>query len=206
MAREIETGAQRSDQPAEPSDAVLTVPNVLTFARLALIPLFLWLALGPRNDLWAWIVGFVLGSSDYFDGIVARRYGQVSKLGILLDPLSDRLALGAAAAVLLLRDFAPLWAVLLVVGRDGATLLAGVAVKARGMSIPPVTFLGKAGSFGLMWAFGTFVAASIPEPPWPWVRLAAWVMYWPGLAFAYAASAGYARAVARSLRTTPATG
>lgn len=193
-----------TDRPGgtEPSDAILTAPNVITLCRLALIPPFLWLALGAKNDLAAWIVGFVLASSDYLDGIVARRFGQVSRLGILLDPLSDRLALGAAGAVLIVRDFAPVWTVITVVARDGLLLLAIPALRARDIALPPVTFVGKLGTFLLMWSFGTFVAASIPDPPWAWVRGVAWGFYWPGIVLAYAAAAGYGRTIARIMRAT----
>lgn len=189
------TGAAR-----EPSDAILTVPNIITFCRLALIPPFLWLALGAGNDLAGWVTGFVLAGSDYLDGIVARRFGQVSRLGILLDPLSDRLAVGAGAAVLIARDLAPLWAVVAVLARDGLLLLAAPLVRARGLAIPPVTRTGKLGTFLVMWSFGTFYAAVVPDPPWGWVRGVAWGFYWPGIALGYAAAAGYARTLARAER------
>ena len=78
------------------TDRVLTIPNVLSMARLVGVPVFLWLVLwpefgGPHNDGWAILILMASGVSDYLDGKLARRWGQISRLGQLLDPLADRL-------------------------------------------------------------------------------------------------------------------
>ena len=189
--------------PQNPSDAVLTVPNVITFARLALIPLFLWLALGPKNMGAAWVVGFTLGSTDWIDGRVARRYQQVSKLGIAIDPFFDRLAVAAAAVVIIMRDLAPVWTVVVVLARDGLLLAMLPFLTARGVPRPAVTQVGKAGSFGVMWAFGLFVGAAITNPPTDWVRVLAWLAFYPGIVLSYLAAFDYARTVLASLRAGP---
>ena len=85
---------------APPSDAILTVPNLLTFFRLGLIPVFLYAAIGAGNMGWAVVIAALGFVTDLVDGKIARRYGQVSKLGIALDPLSDRLGLASGAPVL----------------------------------------------------------------------------------------------------------
>lgn len=188
-----------SGTPENPSDAILTIPNLITFTRLALIPLFLWLALGPRKTAAAFVLGFVIGSSDWIDGKVARRLGQVSRLGIALDPFSDRIAVAAAAAVLLLRDLAPWWTVAIVLGRDGALLAAVPFLAARGVPRPAVTSIGKWGSFATMWAFGLFLGAAIAQPPAGWVRALAWAFYAPAAALSYLAAFGYARTALTSL-------
>ena len=186
--------------PENPSDAILTAPNVVTFARLALIPLFLWLALGPENILAAWVVGFVLGSTDWIDGKIARRYHQVSKLGIAIDPFFDRLAVAAAATVIIMLDLAPVWTIVVVLARDGLLLAMIPFLSARGVPRPAVTWNGKAGSFGTMWAFGLWLGAAITDPPTDWVRILGWLCFVPGIVFSYAAAFEYARMALASLR------
>ena len=185
---------------ANPSDAILTLPNVVTFARLLLIPLFLWLALGPENIAAAWVVGFVLGSTDWIDGRLARRYNQVSKLGIALDPFFDRLAVAAAATVIIMLDLAPLWTVIVVLARDGLLLAMIPFLSAKGVPRPAVTWSGKAGSFGVMWAFGIWLGAAATHPPLGWVRFLGWLAFIPGLTFSYYAAWEYARMALASLR------
>jgi cardiolipin synthase (CMP-forming) len=199
---QIDPSAPRGT-PENPSDAILTLPNVITFARLALIPLFLWLALGPENMGAAWIVGFTLGSTDWIDGKVARRYRQVSKLGIAIDPFFDRLAVAAAAVVIIMRDLAPLWTVVVVLARDGLLLAMLPLMSARGIPRPPVSQVGKAGSFGVMWAFGLFIGAAITNPPTDWVRILAWLAFYPGITLSYIAAFDYTRTVLASLRAEP---
>jgi cardiolipin synthase len=186
---------------ANPSDAILTLPNLITFARLALIPVFLWLALGPDNIGAAWIVGFTLGSTDWIDGRVARKFNQVSKMGIAIDPLFDRLAVGAAAAVLIMKDLAPLWSIIVVLARDGALLAMLPYLSAKGVPRPPVSQMGKSGSFGTMWAFGLFLGAGAFNPPAGWLRVLAWLCYVPGVTFSYIAAVDYARTSFASLRS-----
>jgi cardiolipin synthase (CMP-forming) len=183
-----------------PSDAILTVPNIITFARLALIPVFLWLAFAKDNIGLAWIVGFVLGSTDWIDGRVARRINQVSKFGAAIDPFFDRLAVAAAAAVIIVKDLAPLWMVIVVLVRDGLLLAMLPLISARGVERPAVTQVGKAGSFGVMWAFGLFIGAGAFDPPLGWVRLLAWIAFIPGIILSYMAAVDYARTVLASLR------
>jgi cardiolipin synthase len=184
-----------------PSDAILTVPNLITFARLALIPVFLWLAIGVKNMGAAWVVGFTAGSTDWIDGRVARKFNQVSKLGIAIDPLFDRLTVAAAATVIIMRHLAPVWSVVVVLARDGLLLATLPYLSARGVPRPAVTRVGKAGSFGVMWAFGLFLGAAITNPPTDWVRILGWLAYYPGLALSYLAAFDYARKAFSSLRS-----
>jgi cardiolipin synthase len=186
--------------PVQPSSAILTVPNVITFARLGFIPLFLWIALDLKNDGLAFVTGFVLGSTDFVDGLVARRFHQVSKLGATIDPLVDRFAVAAAASVLIARELAPLWAVVVVLARDALLLAAVPFLSARGIPRPPVSFAGKSGTMGIMWAMGLFIGAHATVPPSDWIRALAWIAYAGGIAFSYAAAGGYARDVTRALR------
>jgi len=193
-----------SDQATTPpSDAILTVPNLLTFFRLALIPLFLYVTLALDNIgmgvIFA-VVGFV---TDLVDGKIARRFGQISKLGIALDPLSDRLALASGALVLIVKDLAPLWVVLVIVARDALLVLIGAPVlKARGLPIPPVTKVGKYGSFSVSMTFALFLASGISSSAHPSqaLKAAAWVFVAIAIPLYYASGLGYVRAALASMR------
>ena len=86
-----------STRPAQPAeveelpDRLLTIPNLLSVVRLALVPVFLWLLLGPQADGWALLILVYAGISDWADGKIARWLNQASRLGAMLDPAADRL-------------------------------------------------------------------------------------------------------------------
>jgi cardiolipin synthase len=140
-------------QPAPVSTRVVTVPNALSLLRLLCVPLFLWLVLGPRADGWALGVLAVSGVSDYLDGRIARAFGQTSRLGQVLDPLADRLAILATVVALALRDVIPVALALGLAARD--VVLAGTlpVLRRHGYGPLPVHFLGKAATFNLLYAF-----------------------------------------------------
>ena len=136
---------------AEASGRVLTVPNLLSFLRIAAIPVFVILLLDEDTRLWGFLVLGVVQGTDWVDGYIARRYGQVTELGKVLDPFADRLAVGAALITFVVADLFPLWAALLVLVRDGLVLLAaGVIALLRGPRIE-VRRIGKIATFTLMW-------------------------------------------------------
>lgn len=185
-----------------PSDAILTVPNLLTFFRLALIPVFLWAGIGLGNIGLAVVIAVVGFLTDLVDGKIARRYGQVSKLGIALDPLSDRLGLASGAAVLIVKHLAPPWVVIVVIARDAFLVLVGAPMlKARGLPIPPVTRIGKYGSFAVSVMFGLFLASGIHSAAHPThgIRLAAWAFVVISLPLYFMSGYGYVRAAFSSL-------
>src|SRR5690349_21998813 len=110
----------------DPQARVVTIPNAISVARLAGIPVFLWLVLGPHADWWA--VGLLIASaaSDWLDGKLARAWNQQSRLGQVLDPAADRLYIAATLAGLAVRGIIPWWLVALLVARElvlGAALL-----------------------------------------------------------------------------------
>jgi cardiolipin synthase (CMP-forming) len=188
--------------PAPASDAILTVPNLLTFFRLGLIPLFLYTALEMDNMGLAVTIAGLGFVTDLVDGKIARRFGQVSKLGIALDPLSDRLGLASGAAVLIAKHLAPLWVVLVILGRDAVLVLVGAPVlKARGLPIPPVTRVGKYGSFAVTVMFVLFLASGIANSAHPThsIRLAGWVFVVISIPLYYASGAGYVRSAFSSM-------
>ncbi len=138
---------------ADPGDRVLTVPNAISVARLAGVPVFLWLVLGPHADWWAVGLLIAAGVSDWLDGKLARAWNQQSRLGQVLDPAADRLYIAATLAALAIREIIPWWLVAVLVLRE---VVLGVALLVlRRYSIGPlqVSFLGKAATLCLLYAF-----------------------------------------------------
>ena len=135
---------------ADPSDQgsgrVLTVPNLLSLLRLAGVPLFLYLLLGPRADGWAILVLAIGGITDWLDGKLARLLEQQSRLGAILDPAVDRLYILAALVALGVRDVVPWWAVVALVARDLVLAVTLPVLRRRGYGPYRVTYLGNSGN------------------------------------------------------------
>jgi cardiolipin synthase len=106
---------------------VWTIPNAIGFVRLALIPVFVVLALTSESgtDAWPAVIFAVISWSDYFDGIAARLTGQYSRFGALLDPFVDRLLVVAGLVVCWNFELLPRWAIALLVARELFLLVAG---------------------------------------------------------------------------------
>src|SRR5688500_2573267 len=146
------------------SSAVVTVPNILSFARIAAIPLFCWLAANERTRLWGILLFAVVVSTDWVDGYVARRTGQVTELGRILDPVADRLAIAAGLVTFAISGVFPFWAALLILVRDVAVLLVG-AVLLWGRDIRvEVWWVVKIATFSLMTAI-TWIALRNADCP-----------------------------------------
>lgn len=174
--------------PAAQTSRVLTVPNALSGLRLLGVPLFLWLVLGPEADGWALVVLAVSGVSDWLDGQLARRWGQVSRLGQVLDPAADRLYILATLLGLALRGIIPWWLVPLLVSRDVLLGLLLPVLRRHGYGPLPVHFLGKAATFSLLYAFpllllgdGQSVHAAIAKTiGWAFAVWGAALYWWAG--------------------------
>lgn len=134
-------------------DRVLTVPNVISLARLGLIVVFGYLLLVAQADGLAAATLIISGISDWADGKLARVLDQSSALGALLDPAIDRLYMAAVPIAFGLRGLVPWWIIGALLARD--LLLAAVlpVLRSRGLTALPVTYIGKAGTFALMSAF-----------------------------------------------------
>ena len=139
--------------PPRVTDRVWTVPNALSALRLLGVPLFLYWVLHTHQDGRAVLLLIAAGLSDYLDGKIARRFGQFSRLGQLLDPAADRLYIAATLLALVARDGLPLWWALVLVGRDVALLPTLPVLKRLGYGPLPVHFLGQAATFNLLYAF-----------------------------------------------------
>jgi cardiolipin synthase len=154
------------------SNRVLTVPNLISLARLAGVPLFLGLILspyygGPKYDVWALVILALSGFSDWLDGKLARRWNQMTKFGAMIDPLADRLYILATLVGLTIRHIIPLWLPIVLVGRDVAMLvLISPKLRKAGYGVAlPVHFLGKAATFNLLYAFPLVLLGQISEKP-----------------------------------------
>ena len=139
------------DQPVI-SHRVLTLPNLLSFARLVLVPVFAVLILVGRDGP-AVVVLMVSGFTDYLDGTLARRWGQVTRIGQMLDPIADRLYILTTLLGLAYRDVIPWWLVVVLIARD-AVLVVSLALLTPAERAPlEVHFLGKAATANLLYAF-----------------------------------------------------
>jgi cardiolipin synthase (CMP-forming) len=140
-------------EPAAQSDRLITVPNALSVARLAGVPLFLWLVLVPKADGWA-VVVLVFGAlSDWLDGKIARAWHQQSRLGEMLDPAADRLYIAATLVALAIRAIIPWWLLGLLVCRELVLGVALAVLRRRGYGPPQVNLVGKAATLCLLYAF-----------------------------------------------------
>ncbi|MEC5184641.1 cardiolipin synthase [Cryobacterium sp. MP_3.1] len=177
--------------PPQLSSRVLTVPNLLSFLRLALVPVFLTL-LVRGEDAWALLVLAVASLTDYLDGVIARRFNQITRLGQLLDPAADRLYIFAALVGLAFRDLVPWWIVAVVVGRDVFLLGLGVVLANHGFGPLPVHELGKVATFCLFYALPMIMLGqAFPELSW-WSQPVGWAFglwgaylyWWAGVIYA----------------------
>jgi cardiolipin synthase len=156
---------------AQSRERVVTLPNVLSVLRLAAVPLFLWLLLGPRADLIALAVLAGSGVSDWLDGKLARWLNQASRLGALLDPAADRLYIVATLVAFVLRGIVPWWLAVLLIGKDVVVGLCLPVLRRAGYTPPEVHYVGKAATFALLYAFpllllaqGGSTAATVARP------------------------------------------
>ena len=143
----------------EPGDRIFTVPNVLSFVRIAALPLFVyWMLVTPYQDGFAFVLLVISGATDFLDGKLARLLDQSSKLGAVLDPLVDRLYLLCIIVTFLMRDLIPWWLALALVARDVLLTFTLPIYRRRGLLPPPVIYLGKGATFALMSAFPWILA------------------------------------------------
>ncbi|WP_241992452.1 CDP-alcohol phosphatidyltransferase family protein [Cryobacterium lactosi] len=177
--------------PTDLSSRVLTVPNLLSFLRLALVPVFLGL-LVSGEDAWALLVLAVASLTDFLDGAIARAFKQITRLGQLLDPAADRLYIFAALIGLAWRDLVPWWIVAVVVGRDVFLLGLGVVLANHGFGPLPVHQLGKVATFCLFYALPMIMLGqAFPELSW-WSQPVGWAFglwgaylyWWAGVIYA----------------------
>jgi cardiolipin synthase len=179
---------------------ILTVPNLITLLRLACLPLFVWLLLGRENPLAAGALLGVLGATDWVDGWYARRFNAISNLGKIFDPVVDRLLFFVSIVAIIIAGSAPLWFCVAVLARELAISVATLVLASLGARRIDVTWVGKAATFGLMFAFPGFLWASTDWLLQPFFEIAAWACAIPALAASYYAAALYVPIGLQALR------
>src|SRR5918992_5638131 len=147
-------GRAEVTRTAPSSDRILTIPNAISFLRIALVPVFVWLIVDRDTTAVGFTVFAFVLATDWVDGVVARATGQVSEVGKVLDPLADRIAIAAGLIALIARDAFPLWAALPILVRDAIVLVAGIGLLARTKTRVEVRYVGKVATFALMAAIG----------------------------------------------------
>jgi cardiolipin synthase len=179
---------------------VLTLPNLITLARLACLPLFLWLLFGKEDRAAAAALLALLGITDWVDGYLARHLGQVSELGKILDPVADRLLFLVGAGGILIDGSVPAWFAVIVLVRETLVGGATLVLAALGARRIDVTWFGKAGTFGLMIAFPLFLASHSDLSWADTAGVLAWIAGIPGLALSLYAAVLYIPIARRALR------
>lgn len=167
-----------------------TVPNLLSILRLALIPVFLWLILRHEGG---WAIGLLAfsGLTDYLDGYIARKYNQVTRLGKLIDPAADRLYIFTTLIGLVLTGVIPGWLAAIIIARDVMLLIVYPILATHGYGPLPVHYLGKAGTFALLYAFPLLLLANVLSSAnfvilpiaWAFALWGAGLYWWAGFVY-----------------------
>jgi cardiolipin synthase (CMP-forming) len=180
-----------ASEPSPSSSRVLTVPNGISAARIALIPLFVALILDHDTTTVGLVLFAIVVATDWVDGTIARRTGQVSDIGKILDPVADRLAIAAGLIALVIRGIFPLWAAAAILARDIAVLLVGAVALVRRDVRVEVRWIGKLATFSLMAAIPMVSWGSLGLPLAAAATVGGWAAYAVGIVEYYVAAFAY---------------
>jgi cardiolipin synthase (CMP-forming) len=182
-------------------DRILTVPNLITLVRLCFLPVFVWLLLGRDDRVAAAVLLGLLGATDWVDGWVARRFNQTSRFGSMFDPTADRLMFFVSLTAIIIDGGVPTWFAVVVLVREVVVGVITAVLVLTGNPPADVTWWGKAGTFGLMFAFPFLLAGSATGfPPAPVFTVLGWIAAVPGLVLSLIAFVRYFPLWAESLR------
>ena len=181
----------------------MTIPNALTALRGLGVPLFIWLALGLHADGWAILVLAIGGVTDYLDGKLARMWNQTSRFGELADPAIDRIYILATLIVLYLREALPLWVIIALLGRDLVLAIVTIALTRNGLPPLKVTYLGKAATFNLLYAFPFLLLALSDSLIGTFAYIFGWAFTYWGIALYLFTGVSYFRSAVKSIRVPP---
>lgn len=170
---------------------MLTIPNVISVARLFLVPLFLWLLFAKDDPAAAGWVLFFVATSDWIDGYLARRLDQVTELGKILDPLADRLAVATAVVAGWIADVLPPWFALALIIREVVVGLLAIYVLFKGGREVEIKYLGKVATAMVYSAVTWFYFAE--GYSWDWLAATAHVVGGAGLIFYYVVLVDYVK-------------
>ena len=178
----------RRGEPLRP----FTIPNLVGYARLAGIPVFLGLALnsGDGRTAPATVLFLAISAGDYLDGFLARATGQYSRMGALLDPVTDRITILAGVVVCWHFDLLPEWALVVLAARELVMLVLGQIALRRGLDLE-INWVGRTSVWLTMGGIFGALAANA------WIGPAMFIL---GLAGSLLASVLYINAGVRKLR------
>ena len=179
---------------------IWTIPNAFTLLRLLCLPVFLYVLFGLDNRAAAaWMLGG-LGATDWVDGYLARRLGQVSEFGKVFDPTVDRLLFLVAVTAIIVDGAMPVWFGVAVLVREILVgLMMAIATVVYKMPRIDVTYWGKLATFLLMFAVPGFLMGSSTMPGAAGFEVAAWILGIPGLVLSYWTGIAYIPQVRRAL-------
>ncbi|MFN8232842.1 MAG: CDP-alcohol phosphatidyltransferase family protein [Actinomycetota bacterium] len=184
--------------PASDPSRVLTVPNLISLIRILLIPVFFVLIVDEDTTTAGLILFACVVATDWVDGLVARRTGQVSEVGRLLDPIADRLAIAAGLIALAVRGVFPVWAAALILVRDVVVMVGGALAMTRRRVRVEVRFVGKLATFSLMVAIPAVAWSELGLPLAPAAAVLGWAAFAVGIVEYYVAAWVYARDIIRA--------
>lgn len=166
-------------------DRILTVPNVITAVRLLSLPVFVYLLFGADDRHAAGWVLLAIGSTDWVDGFLARRWNQITTIGKVIDPVADRLLFFVGIGAILIDGSVP-WVVAgLVLFREIAIAIGTLVLAGMGARRIDVTWAGKAATFLLMGVFPAFLLSNSDAALADVYEVIAWACAVPGLALSY---------------------
>jgi len=196
-----EDEGQTAEGATPASSRILTLPNLISALRILLIPVFVALIVDPDTTTLGVIVfGFVV-ATDWVDGLIARRTGQVSELGKILDPLADRAVILAGLVALVVRDVFPLWAAALIVVRDVAIVAGAVFLLAGRRVRIDVRWVGKLATFSLMTAIPWIAWGNLGLPLAEAALVCGWAAFAVGIVEYYVAAWVYLQDIRGALRS-----
>lgn len=180
----------------------INIPNTLSILRLLGIPFFIYFALVREQDVIAISILAIAGITDYLDGKLARAWNQTSALGAMLDPAADRIYILATLMVLYQREAINLWIILVLVFRDAILALLTLVLKLRNLKLMEVTYLGKAATFNLLYAFPLLLLATHDSVPGQIAFAIGWGFAFWGIALYLYTGFIYFQNGLRSIRVT----
>ncbi|HET7018965.1 MAG TPA: CDP-alcohol phosphatidyltransferase family protein [Streptosporangiaceae bacterium] len=188
---------------------ILTIPNLISMARLAGVPVFLWLVLAVRTQAgdW-WAVGLLVAASasDWLDGKIARALNQQSRLGEVLDPAADRLYIVSTIIALAVRGIIGWWLVAILAARELTLAIALLFLRRAGYGPLKVSFVGKAATLSLLYAFPLLFLGSHPSSYASVAQVFGWAFALWGTALYWWAAALYLEQTRRLLASDRAGG
>jgi cardiolipin synthase len=180
-------------------DRSLTIPNGISVLRLVVVAVALVVLFHDRDRVLAAALLAFAGATDFLDGYVARRIGQVSKLGKILDPTIDRMVLASSIIAILVYGALPWWIAMVVLAREVFITTVALVIAVAGATRIDVLWIGKASTFGLLVAFPLFLVSDGPGAFAHALRVAAYVVVTPALVASIASVVAYVPVARRAL-------